>query len=145
MIEDQIKKAFETYKTGTTFTFSRTFTQADLSLFVGITGDFNVFHTNVELSREHGFNGLILPGLLTGSLITHLGGLMGFLAKKLNFKFLKPTYPGDTITIIAIVIESIPEKRHMVIKGDCFNQNNLKVLECEVIGYPTLNRLATNV
>lgn len=144
MVSDEIKKAFEFYKVGDEFKFSRTFTQADLSLFVGLTGDFNIFHTNAELSKKYGFDGLILPGMLTGSLITHIGGLMGFLAKKLSFKFIKPVYPNDTVTIVATIIESIKEKKHMVIKGNYFNQNNTKVLECEVVGYPTITRLSKN-
>ncbi len=141
MVENDIKKAFQTYKVGDVFKFSRTFTQADLSLFIGTTGDYNVFHTNKELTKQHGFEDLIMPGLLTASLVTHIGGLIGFLAKSINFKFIKPVYVGDTVTITATITESNYEKKYMKIFGDYYNQNNLKVLECEVIGYPSLTRL----
>ncbi|MGC8503098.1 MAG: MaoC/PaaZ C-terminal domain-containing protein [Desulfurella sp.] len=136
-----LKKVFQTYKVDGVFKFIHTFIQADLSLFVDITEDYNVFHANKELAKQHGFEDLIIPGLLTASFVTHIGGLIRFPTMKVSFKFIKPVYVNDTITITATVIESNYEKKYMKTFGEYYNQNNIKVLRCKVSDYPSLIRL----
>jgi acyl dehydratase len=49
--------------------------EGDVSLFIGATWDVNPFDTDEQFSRQTRFGKRIVPGLLTASLLTHLGGL----------------------------------------------------------------------
>ena len=40
----QLQEAFDAMDVGQTFTFRRTFTDGDVALFCGVTGDFNPYH-----------------------------------------------------------------------------------------------------
>ena len=73
--------------------FTRTLTEADAALFIGVTWDINPLHTDESYARATRFKRRILPGLLTASLLTHLGGLWAFMATEMRFEFLAPVYP----------------------------------------------------
>src|SRR3990170_6646888 len=64
--------------------FTRTFTEADVALFIGVTWDLNPYHTDEIYASQTRFKGRIVPGLLTASLLTHLGGLWAFLATSMQ-------------------------------------------------------------
>ena len=42
--KQQLKSAFDAIQVGQTFTFRRTFTEGDVALFCGVTGDYNPYH-----------------------------------------------------------------------------------------------------
>jgi acyl dehydratase len=67
------------------------------------------------------FQRRIVPGLLTASLLTHLGGLWAFLAQEMHFKFLAPVYIGGTITAEAGVVEAVTEKNWVKLDCRCVN------------------------
>ena len=83
--KQQLKTAFDTLRVGQTFSFRRTFTDGDVAMFCGVTGDFNPYHLDESFARETWYGRRIVPGLLTGSLMTHIGGLIGFLATEMTF------------------------------------------------------------
>ena len=85
--------------------FTRTITEADVALFVGVTWDVNPVHSNDEYVKATKLKRRIVPGLLTASLLTHLGGLWAFMASEMKLEFLAPVYIGDTITAEAVVAE----------------------------------------
>lgn len=58
---------------GAKASFTRTFTDGDVSLFIGATWDVNPLHTDAAYCAETPFKKRIVPGLLTASLLTHLG------------------------------------------------------------------------
>jgi hypothetical protein len=58
----------------------------------------NPYHTDEVFASATPFKRRIVPGLLTASLLSHLGGLWAFLATEMQFEFLAPVYVGDTIT-----------------------------------------------
>jgi len=62
------------------------------------TRDYNPVHFDERFANVKHFKGRICHGLLIGSLITEIGGQLGWLATEMNFKFKKPVYFGDTIT-----------------------------------------------
>src|SRR5215472_9157076 len=98
--KQRLREAFDALHIGQTFTFRRTFTEGDVALFCGVTGDYNPYHLDDAFAGESWFGRRILPGLLTASMATHLGGMIGFLATEMRFEFLAPAYPGDTITCV---------------------------------------------
>jgi acyl dehydratase len=119
--------------------FSRTITEADVALFIGVTWDINPLHTDEIYSRAMRFERRIVPGLLTASLVTHLGGLWAFMATEMHFEFLGPVYVGDTITTSAEVIEAIQEKGYVRLRIECVNADGNAVLRGEVAGFPGLH------
>ena len=121
---------------GTRGSFSRTITEADVALFIGVTWDVNPLHTDDTYARATRFGRRIVPGLLTASLATHLGGLWAFMATEMHFEFLGPVYVGDTITTMAEVIEADPERGFVRLKIECTNVEGKAVLLGDVAGFP---------
>jgi 3-hydroxybutyryl-CoA dehydratase len=116
--------------------FSRTLTEVDVALFIGVTWDINPLHTDDEYARQTRFKRRIVPGLLTASLLTHLGGLWAFMATEMHFEFLEGVYVGDTITASSEVIEADATRNRVRLLCRCVNQDGLEVLHGEVTGYP---------
>jgi acyl dehydratase len=116
--------------------FSRTLTEADMALFIGVTWDVNPLHTDDTYARAGRFKGRIVPGLLTASLLTHLGGLMAFLATEMTFRYLAPVYIGDTITAEAEVVEADADRGWVRLACRCVNADGQEVLQADVSGFP---------
>jgi len=80
----------------------RTITQADLTAFVGLSGDYNPLYTDAEHARVGPFGEPVVPGTLVAAVTTGLGaidvpvpatvGLVGT-----TWRFQRPVRPGDTI------------------------------------------------
>ena len=84
--EQRLREAFDEMGVGQSFTFRRTFTDGDVALFCGVTGDYNPYHQDESCAKESPYGRLTIPGLLTGSMLTHIGGLLGFLATEMSFR-----------------------------------------------------------
>jgi 3-hydroxybutyryl-CoA dehydratase len=121
---------------GSKSAFSRTFTEADVALFIGVTWDVNPLHTDDEYMKSTPFGKRIVPGLLTASLLTHLGGLWAFIAREMHFKFVGPVYIGDTITAISEVVEQNAEKGWIRLESRCENAAGDVVLRANISGFP---------
>ncbi|HVE99913.1 MAG TPA: hypothetical protein VNA27_01065 [Rubrobacteraceae bacterium] len=50
----QLREAFEEMSVGQTFTFRRTFTDGDVAIFCGVTGDYNPYR-QAQRSRSRAF------------------------------------------------------------------------------------------
>ena len=90
-------KAVRGINVGDQFSITRTFTEKDAIDFAKNTRDYNPVHFDERFANVKKFKGRICHGLLIGSLITEIGGQLGWLATEMNFKFKKPVYFGDTI------------------------------------------------
>jgi len=90
-------KAVRGINIGDQFSITRTFTEKDTIDFAKICGDYNPVHFDERFANVKHFKGRICQGLLIGSLLTEIGGQIGWLATEMNFKFKKPVYFGDTI------------------------------------------------
>jgi len=140
--KQQLREAFDSLQVGQIFTYRRTFTEGDVSLFIGVTGDFNPYHQDEIFSKENWFGRRNIPGLLTASMVTHIGGMIGFLATEMTFQFLKPVYVGDTITCAVTVLEKDEEKRQFFCVVTYANQEGVEVLKGSFRGFPGKIRLA---
>jgi len=116
--------------------FTRTLTEADVALFIGTTWDVNPLHTDETYCRLTPFKHRIVPGLLTASLLTHLGGLWAFLATEMDFQFLAPVYAGESITAQAEVAEINTQTGAVLLRCTCTNQDGKQVLSANVRGFP---------
>lgn len=117
---------------GNIIKFERTFTQKDVELFTGISGDEGIHHTSPD---EQGR--LVIQGLLTATLPTKVGGDHNVLARTMNFEFLRPVFTGDSI-ICEVKIEKYErqEKNRKAIFSTflCRNQNEKVVLKGDFSG-----------
>src|SRR5579875_4007613 len=121
--KQQVKAAFESIEPGQTFTFRRTFSDGDVAMFCGVTGDYNPYHIDALFLQSSWFGRKIIPGLLTASMITHIGGMIGFLATEMNFQFTQAVYVGDTITCVVTITEKDEQKRIFRAKANFVNQD----------------------
>ncbi|WIG58617.1 MAG: MaoC family protein [Ktedonobacterales bacterium] len=138
----QLRDAFEAIALGQTFEFRRTFTEGDVALFCGVTGDYNPYHIDESFAQETWFGRRIVPGLLTGSMLTHIGGMIGFLAQEMSFQYVAPVYIGDTITCTVTFIAKDAEQRLLTGSARCLNQDGAEVLRGTFNGFPAQVRLA---
>lgn len=121
---------------GDNVSFTRTLTEADVALFIGTTWDVNPLHTDETYCRATQFEHRIVPGLLTASLLTHLGGLWAFLATEMDLKFTSPVYVGDSITAQAEVAEIDVQTGAVRLDCTCSNQHGKAVLTATIRGFP---------
>ncbi len=140
--KQRLREAFDEMYVGQSFTFRRTFTQGDVALFCGVTGDYNPYHQDESFAAESWYGQLTIPGLLTGSMLTHIGGMLGFLATEMSFEYLAPVFVGDTITCTVIVAEKDKAKRRIVSNAGFVNQDGVEVLKAGFAGFPGRIRLA---
>ena len=115
--------------------FTRTLTEADAALFIGVTWDVNPYHTDDSYVAQTQFGRRIVPGLLTASLLTHLGGLWAFLATEMSFEFVGPVYIGDTVTATAEIVE-VNERGWVRLAGRVSSADGREVLRATIRGYP---------
>jgi len=140
--KQQLKIAFDTIKVGQTFTFRRTFTEGDVAQFCGVTGDYNPYHIDQTFAESSWFGRRIIPGLLTSSMITHIGGMIGFLATEMHFQYTSAVYIGDTITCTVTIQEKNEKKRLVFATATFVNQVGAEVLQSQFSGFPANIRLA---
>jgi len=127
-------KAIEGISAGDKFTTSRTFTEQQVLDFAEISRDYNPFHFDERFAKAMKFNGKICHGLLVGSMLTEIGGQLGWLATEMDFKFQKPVYFGDTIKVDLTIID-IDENGLATSEVVFTNQDGTTVLEAVVKGF----------
>lgn len=92
------RKTLEGLEVGNSFSITRTFTKEDVIRFADITRDYNPVHFDERFSGVKNFRGRICHGLLVASMISEIGGQIGWLASEMRFQFRKPVYIGETIS-----------------------------------------------
>ena len=89
---------------GETFTVERTFTTEDVRRFADVTNDTQPIHTEPDEAGR-----LVVHGLLTGSLLTDIGGDLQVLARRMAFEFRRPVRTGERVTC-TWTVESVEER-----------------------------------
>ncbi len=103
---------FEEFVVGDSATSpSRTVTESDITLFAGLSGDYNEIHTSEDYSKSQHFGRRIAHGLLGLSIASGLAFQMGFmlgtveLFRSVEWEFTGPIFIGDTVRLDAEVAE----------------------------------------
>lgn len=113
--------------------FSKTVTEADIALFVGVTGDVNPLHVDAEFARSTFFGSRIAHGLLAGSLISTVVGTRlpgtGAIYRSQSFEFRRPTRIGDTLTAWVEVTSIDAEGQILELATGVDNQHGERVIE----------------
>ncbi|CAB4943727.1 unannotated protein [freshwater metagenome] len=96
----------------------RTITEADVSAFAGLSGDFNPLHVDDVYAAAGPFGRRVVHGLLVLAMATGLRQQMGVFygvvkafAEVKSWVFKRPVFIGDTITAVTTVIESRPTSK----------------------------------
>lgn len=133
MYYNEMVKHWDDIHVGDVERFSKTMTQTDIVLWVGLTGDMNPVHIDAEYGKTTRFKDVIVPGLMVAGLISTVMTKLTFgnVYSGQTLKFLKPVYVGDTITAVATVVEKMEEKHRVRVKTECFNQRNELVIAGE--------------
>ena len=119
---------------GTRFRFSRTFTSDDVEAFGQLTRDDNPVHSEALWYEAKGFREPLCHGLLVGSMLCDPGGQVGWLATGMSFRFLKPTYVGDTVTCEMTIVE-VDEKGFARAEAVLSTQRGDVVVTGELTGF----------
>ena len=85
----------------------RTITEADINTFAGLSGDYNQIHTDEVYASSSAFGQRVAHGLLVTSIVSGLAVQTGFMEGTViafreisQWKFSKPVFIGDTITVV---------------------------------------------
>ncbi len=117
-------------KIGDVATMTKTITESDVMLWVGICGDMNPVHIDRVYSKTTRFKDIVVPGLLVAGLISAAVTKVAFgnVYAMQNLKFIKPVYIGDTVTASAKIVEKLDDKRMILLETVCVNQNDEPVI-----------------
>lgn len=127
------KKTIQGLAEGDSFSVSRIFNETETIEFADMTKDYNPVHFDKKFTEAKGLKGKICHGMLVGSMISEIGGQIGWLASEMQFNFKKPVYFGDKVTC-KMVITEINEKRWATAKAEYKNQDGLLVMEAFLKG-----------
>ncbi len=127
------KKAAEGLEIGDTFSVKRTFTEGDVSRFADTSRDYNPIHCDERFARVKNFDGCICHGLLVASILTEIGGQLGWLASGMSLEFKKPVYFGETVTC-ELTIANIDERGRAKAEAVFANGQGITVLDAVLTG-----------
>jgi 3-hydroxybutyryl-CoA dehydratase len=122
----------DSFQVGEQDSFAKTVTEADVTTFAGLIGDFNPIHVDAEYAQTSRFGRRVAHGMFTGGLISAVLGCKlpgpGAIYLSQQIEFLAPVYIGDTITAIVEVTSWRPDKRIVTLKTDAYNQDKTQVV-----------------
>lgn len=130
-------KTWDKLKVGDKESFTKTMTETDVIVWVGLTADMNPMHIDKEYSKTTRFGDVLVPGVLVLGLISNVVTrlTLGNVAASMDMKFQKPVYIGDTITAQAEIMEKIDSKHMVRLAAACINQKGDYIMAGEVMEY----------
>ena len=115
----------------------KTVTESDVVSFAEATGDFNPIHLDDEYAKKTMFKERIAHGMLSAGYISAVIGNRlpgpGNIYMSQSLKFLAPVRFGDKITTTVEVTDIIHEKRRVVLRTTCTNQDGTVVVDGEAL------------
>ena len=98
---------FDEFEIGQRFySAGRTITESDIVSFAGLSGDYNQIHTDAQFAENTPYGQRIAHGLLVTSIASGLIAQSGLIEGTVlafreigNWKFAKPTFIGDTVSV----------------------------------------------
>lgn len=138
---------FEEFSVGQTVTtVGRTISEDAIFTFAGLTGDYNQIHTDAAFAKTTQFGQRIAHGLLGLAVATGLIMRTGLLEGTVlafreiqEWKFVKPTFIGDTVYAVLTVMETKALPR--IGGGSLLAAVELRNQDNEVLQKGTLNLL----
>ncbi len=133
-------KNFDEFEVGNEFyTASRTITEGDVSLFAGLSGDFNPLHTNEEFGKTTPFGTRIAHGVLSLAGATGLANQLGIFegttiaVAEMTARYTGAVLFGDTVRLVLKVVDKKeskkPDRGIITVQTTLLNQRDQSVLE----------------
>jgi 3-hydroxybutyryl-CoA dehydratase len=106
-----------------TAVFAKTVTDADITMFAGISGDTNPVHLDETFAEKTMFQGRIAHGMLSASFISTVFGTRlpgpGCIYLRQDLRFKAPVKIGDTVEARVTVKEIQADKKRVVFDTVC--------------------------
>ena len=123
-------------KVGDTAAFTKTVSDDDIVAFARISGDDQPIHLDDGYAATTRFkkrlaHGMISAGFISAALGTQLAPNAVVIYLSQSMRFLRPVYPGDTITANLTVTSIDTERRFVTCSTECVNQDGTSVLTGE--------------
>lgn len=116
---------------------SRLISDADIVAYAQLTGDNNPLHLDETFAARSRFGRRVAHGLLPGGLISAVLGTLlpgpGAIYLHQTFSFLRPVYPGDTLTATVEVVAYRDDRHIATLRTICEDQRGEMVLEGEAV------------
>lgn len=121
---------------GDTAELTKAVSEQDIVAFAEVTGDKQPLHLDSEYAAKTRFkkrlaHGMLSAGFISAALGTRLAPNATVIYLSQSLRFLRPVFPGDTITAKLEVAAIDPEKRFVTCKTECLNQDGQLVLTGE--------------
>ena len=118
---------------------TRTVSERDISLFTDISGDRNPIHYDEELAATTKFGGIVVQGGVTSAILNavvaeDLPG-PGTVFLTVNWNFLVPVRPGDTITGEVTVVKVRDDKPISELQTRVLDSEGTVVLDGSAVCY----------
>lgn len=130
---------------GQSASVTKTFTEGDVFVFAGFTGDMNPVHINEEFAKTTKFGRRIVHGpyvfTMIGSVLGQQlpGGGSVYVSQTLKFK--APVFIGDTITCTLTVTDKNVERNRLTLSTILTNQDGTMVIEGEAVTMPAKQKI----
>lgn len=119
---------------------SRTVTEADVTLFGGVSGDMNPAHFDEAYAKGTQFKGRIAHGMIAASYMTAVMAMQlpgpGSIYLSQEMKFLAPVRFGDTVTARVEVLEKDANRNRVVLRTYCENQDGILLVDGKAMIMP---------
>lgn len=132
-------KRYADMQVGDTTTFAKTITDADIALFVAVSGDTYPLHVDEAYAKSTRFGRRAAHGMLSASLLSTVNGLMlgtpGGLYVEQSLRFRRPVFLGDTLSARAEIVELFLERgrQRIRVKTTIRNQDGALVVDGEAV------------
>lgn len=91
-----------------------------MNMFREITGDLNPLHSDETFAQNHNYKGKVAFGLLTAAFTSTLAGVHipgeQSLIHEVSYKFIKPVYVGDELSIFGEIVEVDERTKQLMLK-----------------------------
>ena len=118
-------------------TLSKTITDADIRAFAALSGDRNPLHLDEAFARQSRFGRPVAHGVLVAGVISAVLGMIlpgpGAIYLGQTLKFLRPVYPGDTVTATVEVTAIRGDRGIVTLRTTCTNQAGEPVIDGEAV------------
>jgi 3-hydroxybutyryl-CoA dehydratase len=106
---------------GMTHEFAASFSEADVADFARISGDSNPLHTDPAYAQAHGFQSMVLFGMLTSSLYSRLVGVylpgQFALLQGIDIHFHSPCIANEMLSVRGEIVYLLDAPRRLEIKA----------------------------
>ena len=123
----EVEKTVESIPLGQKAYYSKTISEADVTLFTGITGDRQALSLNAAYAATTPLGRCPIQNELLASFTWPVSTQIaspGAVTIGQELRFFKPVFVGDTITVVGEVTKKVIEKKFVYLQTTIYNQHD---------------------